>query len=341
MTTPYEKLQKTLVEEPCTWLVTGAAGFIGSHLVETLLGLGQRVRGLDNFATGHPHNLEGAGGWAARGGGEFTLIEGDITGLEICRDACQGADYVLNQAGLGSVPRSIADPLASHASNVTGTLNILVAARDAEIRRVVYASSSSVYGDEQTLPKTEERTGNLLSPYAATKWIDEIYADVFARTYGMEVIGLRYFNVFGPRQDPDGAYAAVIPKWVAAMLAGTPVTINGDGETSRDFCYVANVVQANLLAATSPHPDAANQAYNVAVGERSTLNQLFFEIGDILGRIDSSLTVADPLYQDFREGDVRHSLADISKACERLGYRSSHCLSEGLEIAVDWYHKNL
>lgn len=334
----YQKLQRQLRAAPRTWLVTGAAGFIGSHLVETLLRLNQRVVGIDNFASGKRQNLAeirravSAAQWK-----RFRFQRGDITALAACRRACRSVDVVLHQAALGSVPRSIADPLASHAANVDGFLHMLLAARDAGVKRFVYASSSSVYGDEPHLPKREERTSNLLSPYAATKAIDEIYAAVFARCYGMETIGLRYFNVFGPRQDPDGPYAAVIPRWVAALLDGKPVEIFGDGRTSRDFCYVANAVQANLLAATTTNRKALNQAYNVAVHARTDLNELFRRLRDALARGKPALAKVKPLHRPFRAGDVRHSLADISKARRRLGYAPTHDLAAGLKEALDWY----
>lgn len=338
----YSKLQNQLQSSPRTWLVTGVAGFIGSNLLETLLLLDQRVVGLDNFSTGKKRNLTqleqsvGAARWA-----RFKFIEGDLCDLKHCGKACRGVDYVLHQAALGSVPRSIATPITTHESNVSGFINILLAARDAQVKRFVYASSSAVYGDHPDLPKFENKIGRSLSPYAATKLINEIYADVFARNYGIQTVGLRYFNVFGPRQDPEGAYAAVIPKWVAALLRREPVTINGDGETSRDFCYIANVVQANLLAAAGENPDAANQVYNIAVGERTTLNQLFQLIETGLRGRDASLPEQRPVYEDFRPGDVRHSHADISKALKLLGYDPTHRIQDGLSAALDWYRNNL
>ena len=329
----YQQLQADLRQTPQTWLVTGAAGFIGSHLVETLLKLGQNVRGLDNFATGRRENVSALP--------PYTFIEGDLRDPDTCAKACAGIDYVLHQGALGSVPRSIDDPRASHESNVNGTLNIFLAARDAGVKRVVYASSSSVYGDEPNLPKVEDRLGNVLSPYAATKLITEIYAGAFAKSYGLETIGLRYFNVFGARQDPEGAYAAVIPKWVAAMLRGDQVIINGDGETSRDFCYIDNVVQMNLLAATSQIEGATGTAYNVAVHHRTTLNQLFEKLRALLQARKPRLHIADPDYRDFRPGDVRHSLADISKANRLVGYEPTHLIDEGLAEAIDWYIANV
>ena len=326
-----DALAERLRAEPRRWLVTGAAGFIGSNLVEALLACGQRVVGLDNFATGHRANLE----QASAAGGDFAFIEADITDRAACAAAVGNADIVLHQAALGSVPRSLADPLASHDSNVTGFINMLDAARRAGAGRFVYAASSSTYGDHEALPKVEENIGNPLSPYAATKLVNEIYAAVYARSYGFRATGLRYFNVFGPRQDPDGAYAAVIPKWVAAMIAGEAVTINGDGETSRDFCYVANAVQANILAALAPD-EVQGEVFNVAFGGRTSLNQLFALIRDGLQR-RQIVYRRDPVYADFRPGDVRHSQADIGKARRLLGYRPSHDIATGLEAALPYY----
>ena len=324
------------------WLVTGAAGFIGSNLVEALLKLGQQVTGLDNFATGHQHNLDqvreavGSEAWS-----RFAFIEGDIRDLAACRQACAGKDYVLHQAALGSVSRSLDDPLLSHGTNVTGFLNMLVAARDAKVKRFVYAASSSTYGDHPALPKVEDRIGRPLSPYAVTKYANELYADVFSRSYGMETIGLRYFNVFGPRQDPDGAYAAVIPQWVSALVRNRPLLINGDGETSRDFCFIDNVVQANLLAAMADRPGAANQVYNVALNERTSLNQLYLMMRELLQERFPQLRQHQAQYQGFRAGDVRHSQADITKARELLGFEPSHRIGEGLKEAMDWYVRHL
>ena len=332
----YSQLALDLPAAPRVWLVTGAAGFIGSHLVETLLTLEQRVIGLDNFATGHRRNLQAVQATiSAERWSRFTFIEGDIRDPASCVQACQGADVVLHQAALGSVPRSIADPITSNAANVTGFLNMLVAARDAGVQRFVYAASSSTYGDHPALPKVEHTIGRPLSPYAVTKLVNELYAEVFARTYGLQSIGLRYFNVFGPRQDPQGAYAAVIPRWASALVRGDPVYINGDGETSRDFCYVANAVQANLLAATTRNPAALNQVYNVAVGERTSLNMLFELLRLALG--DAVKGAPQPVHQDFRAGDVRHSLADVSKARELLGYVPTHDIRQGLLEAARWY----
>ena len=336
--TPYLARQRSLREQPRSWLVTGVAGFIGSHLLQTLLDLNQRVVGLDNFATGHQHNLAqvravvGDAGWA-----NFRLVEGDIRDLDVCHSACQGVDHVLHQAALGSVPRSLVDPITTNAANINGFLNMLVAARDAGVKRFVYAASSSTYGDHPGLPKVEEQIGRPLSPYAVTKFVNELYADVFARSYGMQSIGLRYFNVFGPRQDPAGAYAAVIPKWAAAMLAGEPVFINGDGQTSRDFCFVANAVQANLLAATVDSADAVNQVYNVAVGDQTTLTDLHAMLGQSLAALRPGLAVTAPVHRDFRAGDVRHSRADIGKVSRLLGYVPSHDIQQGLGVTASWY----
>ena len=335
----YQGLRDRLEREPRTWLVTGVAGFIGSNLLETLLRLGQRVVGLDNFATGHRANLEDVRRVVGKSAWErFEMHEADIRDLEACRRATQGVDYVLHQAALGSVPRSIEDPIRTNQSNIDGFLNMLVAARDAGVRRFVYAASSSTYGDHQALPKQEDVIGRPLSPYAVTKYVNELYADVFARTYGLESIGLRYFNVFGPRQDPQGAYAAVIPRWIGNLIEGRSCQINGDGETSRDFCFIDNTVQVNLLAATTERPDAVNRVYNVAVGGRTSLNELYAAIRD---RLAASGVVgargAEPVYADFRPGDVRHSQADIGRARELLGYRPSHDLAEGLEVTVGWF----
>ena len=333
----YESLRDRLKQHPATWLITGTAGFIGSHLLETLLKLDQRVVGLDNFSTGSERNLEEVRGlvtpeqWT-----RFRFVQGDIRDAAVCRDACAGVDYVLHQAALGSVPRSIADPITSHQVNVDGFLNTLWAAHSAKVRRFVYASSSSVYGDAPELPKVEEKIGRPLSPYAATKLANEVYGDVFARTYGVEVVGLRYFNVFGPRQDPAGPYAAVIPQWFHGLLSGTPVYINGDGETSRDFCYVDNAVYANILAA-SAEPAAANQVYNIAAGQRTTLNDLFGAIRAQLVEMGFKLGDVKPIYRDFRPGDVRHSLADIHKAERLLDYVPLTMLRKGLEHTAAWH----
>lgn len=342
MSTPYETCKSLLRSKPKTWLVTGCAGFIGSNLLEQLLRLDQKVIGLDNFSTGKQRNLDEVRGVV--GGdrwGRFKFIEGDIREPEICHEACAGVDYVLHQAALGSVPRSIADPVASTTSNVNGTLNVLVAARDAGVKRFVYASSSSVYGDHPALPKVEENIGAPLSPYAVTKYVNELYASQFGKHYGLECIGLRYFNVFGPRQDPDGPYAAVIPKWIAAMIKNEPVMINGTGETSRDFCYIKNVVQMNLSAALCENPAAVGQVYNVALNARTTLNDLFELLRSRLVGTCSHLTDFKPLYRDFRPGDVMHSQADIGKAQELVGYEPTHTLEQGLDEALGWYEINV
>lgn len=340
--TTYRKMTNELRQQSHTWLVTGAAGFIGSNIVETLLKLDQKVVGLDNFATGRRKNLAevrrlvGVPQWR-----RFRFVEGDICDLGVCGRACRGVDFVSHQAALGSVPRSIEDPLGSNASNVTGFLNMLVAARDRGVKRFVYASSSAIYGDHPGLPKVEDVTGQPLSPYAVTKKVNELYADVFARCYGLETVGLRYFNVFGPRQDPEGPYAAVIPKWIAAMIQNEPVRINGDGSTSRDFCYVNNVVQMNLLAATTRNPKAINQVYNVALNACTSLNELFAVLRERLLPHYPHLQRYKPVYQAFRAGDVRHSQADIRKARRLLGYSATHDIQQGLDDALDWYRKNL
>ncbi|ENM1926716.1 NAD-dependent epimerase/dehydratase family protein, partial [Acinetobacter baumannii] len=333
----YQTVCEQLKYQPKTWLITGVAGFIGSNLLETLLKLDQKIVGLDNFATGHQHNLDEVQSlvtpeqWA-----KFTFIQGDIRNLEDCQKACANVDYVLHQAALGSVPRSIADPITTNAANITGFLNMLVAARDAQVKSFTYAASSSTYGDHPALPKVEENIGNPLSPYAVTKYVNELYADVFARTYDFKCIGLRYFNVFGKRQDPNGAYAAVIPKWTAAMIQGDDVFINGDGETSRDFCFIENTVQANILAATTENEEAKNQVYNVAVGDRTTLNDLFNAIKNAL-RENQIMYVKDPIYRDFRKGDVRHSQASVEKIQNLLGYKAQYVISEGVDLAMKWY----
>jgi UDP-N-acetylglucosamine 4-epimerase len=370
MGTPYLVLKQALVEAPRTWLVTGVAGFIGSHLLESLLRLNQLVVGLDNFSTGHKRNFDEVQSlvtpeqWV-----NFYFVQGDIRKLSDCYKAFglkspekeagseslvfggrrentgydprptthRTIDYVLHQAGLGSVSRSVEDPIATNATNIDGFLNVLVAARDAKVTRLVYAASSSTYGDHPTLPKVEEKIGKPLSPYAVTKLVNELYADVFARTYGLKSIGLRYFNIFGKRQDPDGAYAAVIPKWIASMLKNEPVYINGDGETSRDFCYIDNAVQANLLAATTKNEAAENQVYNVAVGNRITLSDLFKAIRSELVVRMPGLEQCTPTHREFRAGDIRHSLADISKVSALLGYIPTHHVRQGLAEAMDWY----
>ncbi len=336
--TSHEALRAELRARSRTWLVTGAAGFIGSHLVEHLLRLGQRVVGLDNFATGSRRNLKEALALVSReDAARFRLHEGDIRAPGVCARACEGTEVVLHEAALGSVPRSIADPLQTHDANVTGFLRVLVAARDAGVRRVVYASSSSVFGDHPALPKVEDCVGRPLSPYAVSKLSDELYAHAFARCYGLELVGLRYFNVFGPRQDPNGPYAAVMPRWFAGLLEGREVEIYGDGETSRDFCFVDNVVQANLLAATTVNPDALGQAFNIAYGERTTLNELFRLIRDQVARIRPEAADVRPRHREFRPGDVRHSLADIGKARRLLSYSPTHSVREGLARTAPWY----
>ena len=333
---PYQSVLSRLQKEPRTWLVTGVAGFIGSNLLEALLRAEQTVVGLDNFATGHRRNLNEVETLVTPAQWQrFRFIEGDISNLADCRSAVVGVDYVLHQAALGSVPRSIADPIATNEANVTGFLNMLVAAREAKVSSFTYAASSSTYGDHPGLPKVEDRIGKPLSPYAVTKYVNELYADVFSRSYGFHAIGLRYFNVFGPRQDPEGAYAAVIPKWTSAMIRGEDVFINGDGETSRDFCYVANAVQANILAAGVGALESS-QVFNVAVGDRTSLNTLFTAISDNLAK--HGITYDRPaVYRDFRPGDVRHSQADISRITSGLGYSPSHRFAEGLAEAMDWY----
>jgi len=333
-----QALESRLAKSQHRWVVTGAAGFIGSHLVESLLKHGQSVVGLDNFATGSRANLEdvrsrvGAERWS-----RFEFREADICNADACSEVARGADYVLHQAALGSVPRSIADPVRTNSANVDGFLNMLVAARDAGVRRFVYAASSSTYGDHPGLPKVEDRIGRPLSPYAVTKYVNELYADVFSRAYGVECIGLRYFNVFGPRQDPAGAYAAVIPRWLETLCRGERPQINGDGETSRDFCFIDNTVQANLLAATVADTGACNEVYNVAVGGRTSLNELFAILRHLVAGRLPDIAAIEPVYRDFREGDVRHSQADISKARELLGYEPTHDVRRGLEETAAWF----
>jgi UDP-N-acetylglucosamine 4-epimerase len=334
----YTALQKDLTRSPKTWLVTGAAGFIGSHLTEVLLGLGQYVVGVDNFSTGKRENLDQVkhvvtpDQW-----NRFNMIEGDICDIEVCRRACFGVTFVLHQAALGSVPRSLSDPVSTNSTNVGGFLNMLVSAVEARVKRFVYAASSSTYGDHPDLPKREDRIGNPLSPYAVTKLVNELYAQVFASNFDIRTVGLRYFNVFGKRQDPQGAYAAVIPKWILGLLEGRSISINGDGQTSRDFCYVDNVVQANLLSAVSEDGDALSQVYNVAVGEQTSLNGLYDILKEICLSRQPDLRISDPVYLDFRRGDVRHSRADISKIKRNLGYNPAYDLRRGLLETVDWF----
>ena len=338
----YQSIQQELSANQYCWLVTGVAGFIGSNILETLLTLNQKVIGLDNFSTGYQHNLDqvktivGNEAWR-----NFKFIEGDIRQLDDCKLACDNVDFVLHQAALGSVPRSIDDPILTNENNISGFLNILVAARDASVKRFVYAASSSTYGDHPDLPKVEAVIGQPLSPYAVTKYVNELYADVFARCYGTESIGLRYFNVFGPRQDPNGAYAAVIPQWIAALIRNDVLKINGDGETSRDFCFVDNVVQINLLAALTRTPQSVNQVYNVALNDRTSLNQLYSTMCSLLVDKFPELRSHQPQYVAFRKGDVRHSQADISKARDLLGYEPTHPIHEGLAHSMEWYIANL
>jgi UDP-N-acetylglucosamine 4-epimerase len=340
--TKYEELQEYLKYNQRTWLVTGIAGFIGSNLLEKLLVLNQKVVGLDNFDTGHQHNIDQAIEDANKATGKdlrknFKFINGDIRELDDCKQACNGVDYVLHQAALGSVPRSIEDPINTNRANIDGFLNMLVAAKDTKVKRFVYAASSSTYGDHPDLPKVEDKIGNPLSPYAVTKVVNELYANVFAKTYGFKTIGLRYFNIFGKRQDPNGAYAAVIPKWVAAILNKEDVFINGDGETSRDFCYIDNTVQMNLLAATTDNDEATDQVYNVALNDRTSLNKLYQMIEDRLIQRTEGLEKQEPIYRDFRAGDVRHSQANINKAQTLLNYQPKYMISEGMDEAMDWY----
>lgn len=336
--TKFEQVQQQLLDTPKTWLITGVAGFIGSNLLEQLLKLNQKVVGLDNFATGHQHNFDevqrlvSESQWA-----NFSFIEGDIRNSETCKNAVQGVDFILHQAALGSVPRSINDPLTTNATNIDGFLNMLDAAKNANVKSFTYAASSSTYGDHPGLPKVEDRIGNPLSPYAVTKYVNELYASVYARTYGFKCIGLRYFNVFGQRQDPQGAYAAVIPKWTAAMIANEEIFINGDGETSRDFCFIENTVQMNILAATASD-EAKDEVYNVAVGDRTTLNTLFDSLRATLGE-NSVVYTQEPTYRDFRAGDVKHSQADISKAKKNLGYQPQFNIQQGIQKAMPWYIK--
>jgi UDP-N-acetylglucosamine 4-epimerase len=329
--TAYESLKQQLKTDPKTWLVTGVAGFIGSNLLETLLKLDQHVVGLDNFSTGYKLNLDEVKSLVTQDQwSHFTFIQGDIRNLDDCRSACEGVNYILHQAALGSVPRSINDPITTNQNNIDGFLNMMVAARDSQINRFIYAASSSTYGDHPDLPKEEHKIGKPLSPYAVTKLVNELYADVFARAYGFESIGLRYFNVFGRRQDPRSAYAAVIPKWINAMINNKNIEINGDGETSRDFCYIENVIQGNLLAATCKNDKATNQIYNIAVGQRTTLNELYKILNDALTQNNFKLKWLEPHYCDYRTGDVRHSLADISKASNLLGYEPTHTIVKGI-----------
>lgn len=336
----YEEVKQDLLNSPKTWLVTGVAGFIGSNLLETLLMLNQKVIGLDNFATGHQHNLEEVQQLVTKDQwSNFTFINGDIRKVENCHKACSGVDYVLHQAALGSVPRSINNPIATNETNITGFLNMQVAAREANVSSFTYAASSSTYGDHPALPKVEENIGKPLSPYAVTKYVNELYAEVFAKTYDFKSIGLRYFNVFGKRQDPNGAYAAVIPKWIDALIQSQDVYINGDGETSRDFCFIENAVQANILAATAP-TESKNEVYNVALGDRTTLNELYSALQKALAE-NGKVNEKKPVYREFRSGDVRHSQADIGKAASQLGYAPEYRILAGIAKAMPWYIKSI
>lgn len=338
MVNRYEEINEVLLKKQNTWLITGVAGFIGSNLLESLLNLNQHVVGFDNFLTGHKSNLEEVKACVSpEQWKNLTFIEGDIRNLASCQEACNGVDYVLHQAALGSVPRSVENPIATNENNLVGFLNMMVAARDAQVKRFVYATSSSVYGDHPGLPKVEDKVGRPLSPYAVTKKMNETYADVFSEVYGFKAIGLRYFNVFGPRQDPNGPYAAVIPKWFSALRNGQDVYINGDGETSRDFCFVENVIQANIIAACTQNEDACNQVYNIAYGGRTTLNELFELIRGKVADVYPPAAEAKPIYRDFRPGDIRHSLANIDKAKMLLGYDPQYSVGAGLEKAGKWY----
>ena len=342
----YEQLQEYLNDNQSTWLVTGVGGFIGSNLLEKLLILNQKIVGLDNLDTGYQHNIDQAIQDANCIVGKdlsnnFKFINGDIKNLTDCKQACDGVDYVLHQAALGSVPRSVKDPITTNEANISGFLNMLVAGRDAKIKRFVYAASSSSYGDNLDLPKIEHTIGNPLSPYAVTKLVNELYANVFAKNYDFKTIGLRYFNIFGKRQDPNSTYAAVIPKWVAAILNNEDVYINGDGETSRDFCYIDNAIQMNLLAATTSNNEATDQVYNVALNDRTSLNKLYQMIEEKLIHRKKGLEKKEPIYRDFRAGDVRHSQANIDKAQALLDYQPKYLISQGMDEAMDWYMDNL
>ena len=343
--TKYDQLQEYLINNQSKWLVTGVAGFIGSNLLEKLLILNQKVIGLDNFENGYQDNIEHAIEDANKIVGKdlsnnFSFINGDIKDLTDCNKACDGVDYVLHQAAIGSVPRSIEDPINTNSANIDGFLNMLLAGRDANVKRFVYAASSSSYGDNTDLPKIEHMAGNPLSPYAVTKLVNELYADVFAKNYNFKTIGLRYFNIFGKRQDPNGAYAAVIPKWVDSILNKKDVYINGDGKTSRDFCYIDNAIQMNLLAATTRNEEALNEVYNVALNDRTSLNELYQMIEERLVQSIQGLEKKKPIYREFRSGDVRHSQASIEKAQELLGYKPKYRISEGMNKVIDWYVNN-
>ncbi len=339
---PYDQVKLDLQQSPKTWLVTGAAGFIGSNLVEELLGLHQRVVGLDNFATGSPWNVENVLSTVEEPlRKNFSFVKGDICDSLLCREACRNVDIVVHEAALGSVPRSIKDPKATHDSNVTGFLNMLIAAKDSGVKRFVYASSSSVYGDHPGLPKVEVVLGNPLSPYAVSKLVDEQYGYVFSKIYDIQAVGLRYFNVFGPRQNPNGEYAAVIPKWCNAVIKGENIYIYGDGKTTRDFCYIENTVQATLLAATTGNKDAYGSVFNIAFSQQITLDQLYLSIRDDLSEELGRRLQSEPVYTDFRPGDIRHSLADISKARNVLGYHPRYSVEEGLRKYAKWFVRNL
>ena len=342
----YEKLKERLKKNQNTWLITGVAGFIGSNLLEKLLILNQKVIGLDNFDTGYQYNIEQAIRDANKTcdkdlSNNFEFINGDIKNLNDCKKACDGVDYVLHQAALGSVPRSIEDPINTNKANIDGFLNILVASKDSKVKGFVYATSSSTYGDYPGLPKVEDKTGKPLSPYAVTKTVNELYANVFANTYGFKTIGLRYFNVYGKRQDPNSSYAAVIPKWISAILNNEEIFINGDGETSRDFCYISDTVQINILAAMTKNKDATNQIYNVALNKRTSLKELYEIIENRIIEKTKGLKKKDPIYRDFRDGDVRHSQANIDKARKLLNYDPKYPISDGMDEAIDWYINNL
>lgn len=336
MITKFEQVKRQLVAQPKTWLVTGCAGFIGSNLLEFLLKHEQKVVGLDNFSTGFQHNLDEVQAQVtAEQWSNFRFIEGDIRDLATCQAAVKGVDYVSHQAALGSVPRSLNDPITTNQVNIEGSLNMLIASRDEGVTSFVFAASSSTYGDHPDLPKQEPKIGNPLSPYAVTKYVNELYAHVFALNYGFKSIGLRYFNVFGKRQTPNGAYAAVIPKWTSAMIHNEDVIINGDGETSRDFCYIENTIQANILSSVQM-PESGYEVYNVALNNRTSLNELYAYLGELLSENGLSYQ-KEAVYQDFRAGDVRHSQADITKITEQLGYQPTHSIREGLAEAMPWY----
>jgi len=335
----YLSAQKKLLNDPKVWLITGVAGFIGSNLLETLLQLNQTVIGLDNLSTGKKDNLSEVQSLVSKKQwSKFQFIKGDISNLKTCKVACKNIDYVLHQAALGSVPRSIKDPIRTNKSNISGFLNILQAAKDAEVKSFVYAASSSTYGDHSALPKREHIIGKPLSPYAVTKYVNELYADVFQKSYNFDSIGLRYFNVFGKRQTPNSSYAAVIPKWVDAMVKNRQIFINGDGTTSRDFCFIENAIQANILAATTTKKSALNQVYNIAVGDRTSLNQLYDELKKIIFQ-QTSIFHEKLIYRDFREGDVKHSQADITKAQKLLGYKPTHTVQDGLMKVATWHQE--